>query len=149
MRTFTLSAAVFLTVSGIAFAANKSDSLSPPVSDKIYTFAEIENAKAQLKDKVVRIEILMLLGQPSDLLGNGSFRFIAKDTSKGATPYGQVAFPREGLEKMGLANDPNREGPFTVYARVHVFTQQKDAAAISVAVGTKVSVENGKVTYSW
>ena len=70
----------------------------------------------------------------------GTLRFIAKDTSKGATPYGQVAFPREGLEKMGLANDPNKEGPFTIYARIHVFAQ-KDAAAISVAVGTKFSTD--------
>ena len=126
----------------------KSASLPPPVSDKIYTFAEIENQKAQLKDKVVRIEIMNLLGEPSDLLGDGTQRYIVEDTSKGATPYGQVAFPREGLEKMGLANDPHRTGPFTVYARVHVFPEKK-AAAISVVVGTHVAVENGKATYSW
>ena len=63
----------------------------------------------------MKIEILKLLGEPSDLMGNGTLRFIAKDTSNGAAPYGQVAFPREGLEKVG------REGPFTVYARIHVF----------------------------
>jgi hypothetical protein len=101
-----------------------------------------------LKDKIVRLEIMYLLGEPSDLLGDGTQRYIVKDTSKSATPYGQVAFPREGLEKMGLANDPHREGPFTVYARVHVFPEKK-AAAICVAVGTHVAVENGKATYSW
>jgi hypothetical protein len=121
--------------------------LPPPVGEKIYTFSDIEKEKAALKDKVVRIEILKLLGEPSDL-GNGMLRFLAKDTSKGATPYGQVAFPHEGLEKMGLGKDPHREGPFIVYARVHVFPEKR-AAAISVVVGTHVSVENGKATYSW
>ncbi len=126
----------------------KSASLPPPVSDKIYTFAQIEKQKAELKDKIVRIEIRYLLGEPSDLLGDGTQRYIVKDTSKGATPYGQVAFPREGLEKMGLANDPPRKGPFIVYAHVHVFPEKK-AAAICFVVGTHVAVENGKATYSW
>ena len=49
---------------------------------------------------------------------------------------------------MGLANDPPREGPFIVYARVHVFPEKK-AAAICFVVGTHVAVENGKATYSW
>jgi hypothetical protein len=129
--------------------ATQSETSSAPATDKIYTFQQIEQEKAKLKNKVVKIEILKLLGQPSDLMGNGTLRFIAKDTSNGATPYGQVVFTREGLEKMGLANDPNRDGPFTVYARVHVFAQQKDAAAISIVVGTKVSMENGKATYAW
>jgi hypothetical protein len=126
----------------------KSASLPPPVSDKIYTFAQIEKQKAQLKDKVVRIEIMKLVAGPGDLLGDGTQRYIVEDTSKGATPYGQVAFPREGLEKMGVASDPHREGPFMVYARVHVFPEKK-AAAICVAVGTHVAVENGRATYSW
>ena len=126
----------------------KLTSLPPPFNDKIYTFQQIENQKTELKDKVVRIEIMYLLGEPSDLLGDGTQRYIVKDTSKDATPYGQVAFPREGLEKMGLAKDPHREGPYTVYARVHVFPEKK-AAAICVAVGTHVAVENGKATYSW
>jgi hypothetical protein len=143
MKTFTLSALVSLALSCVAVGADKSDSLPPPVSEKTYTFQEIEKNKSQLKDKVVKIEILKLLGEPSGLLGNGTSRFIAKDTSKGATPYGQVAFPREGVEKVG------RDGPYTIYARVHVFTEQKSAAAISVAVGTHVSVEDGKATYSW
>ena len=126
----------------------KSASLPPPVSDKIYTFAQIEKQKAELKDKVVRIEIMQLVAGPADLLGNGTHRYIVEDTSKGATPYGQVGFPREGLEKMGLANDPPLKGPFIVYAHVHVFPEKK-AAAICFVVGTHVAVENGKATYSW
>src|SRR6266508_610248 len=126
----------------------KSASLPPPVSDKIYTFAQIEKQQAELKDIVVRIEIMKLVAGPGDLLGDGTQRYIVEDTSKSATPYGQVAFPREGLQKMGLANDTHREGPFTVYARVHVFPEKK-AAAICVVVGTHVAVENGKATYSW
>jgi hypothetical protein len=129
-------------------AKEKSASLPPPVSDKIYTFAQIEKQKAELKDKVIRIEIMQLVAGPADLLANGTHRYIVEDTSKGATPYGQVGFPREGLEKMGLANDPPREGPFIVYARVHVFPEKK-AAAICFVVGTHVAVENGKAAYSW
>ena len=129
-------------------AKEESASLPPPVSDKIYTFAQIEKQKAELKDKVIRIEIMQLVAGPADLLANGTHRYIVEDTSKGATPYGQVGFPREGLEKMGLANDPPREGPFIVYARVHVFPEKK-AAAICFVVGTHVAVENGKATYSW
>ena len=103
MKMFGLSALSMFVLTCVMPAANKSDSLPPPVSDKVYTFAEIQKEKTALKDKIVRIEILYLLGEPSDLLGNGTLRFICKDTSKGATPYGQVAFPREGLEKMGAA----------------------------------------------
>jgi len=53
---------------------------------------------------------------------------------------GSALFPIGGLEKMGLAKDPYREGPFTVYARVHVFPE-KTSTAICVAVGTRVAVE--------
>ena len=148
MKMFGPSALAMFVAMCVMLAANKSDSLSAPLSDKVYTFAEIQKEKAALKDKIVRIEILYLLGEPSDLLGDGTLRFICKDTSKGATPYGQVAFPREGLEKMGLVQDPHREGSFIVYARVHVFAQ-KDAAAICIAVGTHVAVENAKATYFW
>jgi hypothetical protein len=129
-------------------AKDESALLPPPVSDKIYTCAQIEKQKAELKDKVIRIEIMQLVAGPADLLANGTHRYIVEDTSKGATPYGQVGFPREGLEKMGLANDPPREGPFIVYARVHVFPEKK-AAAICFVVGTHVAVENRKATYSW
>jgi hypothetical protein len=148
MKMFGLTALAMFGLTCVMPAANKSDPLPPPVSDKAYTFAEIQREKAALKNKIVRVEILYLLGEPSDLLGNGTLRFICKDTSKGGTPYGQVAFPREALEKMALAQDPHRKGPFIVYTQVHVFAQ-KDAAAICIAVGTHVAVENGKATYSW
>ena len=121
----------------------ESENAAAPVSEKTYTFQEIEKQKTKLKDKVVKVEISKLLGEPSDLMGNGTLRFIAKDTSKSATPYGQIVFTKEGLAKVG------RDGPFTVYVRVHVFTEQKSAAAVSIALGTKVSIENGKATYSW
>jgi len=70
----------------------------------------MEKQKAELKDKMVRSEIILLLGEPSDLLGNGTQRYIVEDSSNGVAPYGQVAFPREGLKKIGLAKDPHREG---------------------------------------
>jgi hypothetical protein len=51
-----------------------SASLPLPVSDKIYSFQQIEKQKTQLKDKVVRLDIMLLLGEPSDLLGDGTLR---------------------------------------------------------------------------
>ena len=143
-----LAISMLVAAASSLLADEKSASLPPPVSDKIYTFQQIEKQKAQLKDKVVRIEIASLVAGPGDVLDDGTQRYIVKDTSKGATPYGQVAFSREGLEKMGLTKDPHREGPYTIYARVHVFPEKK-AAAICVVVGTHVAVENGKATYSW
>jgi hypothetical protein len=49
---------------------------------------------------------------------------------------------------MRLAQNPHRNGPFKIYARVHVFPEKK-AAAISLAVGMHFSVESGKAIYSW
>jgi hypothetical protein len=117
-------------------------SLPPPISDKIYTFQQIEKQKARLKGKVVKIDIASLVAGPGDDLGDGTQRYIVEDTSKSVAPFGQMAFSREALEKIG------RKGPFTIYARVHVFPE-KEAAALCVAVGTHVAVENGKATYSW
>jgi len=137
-----LAISLLVAAASSLLANEQSASLSPPVSDKIYTFQQIEKQKAQLKDKVVRIEIASLVAGPGDVLDDGTQRYIVEDTSKGVAPFGQVAFSREALEKMG------RKGPFTIYARIHVFPQKK-AAAICVAVGTHVAVKNGKATYSW
>ena len=137
-----LAISILVAAASSLLANEKSASLPPPISDKIYTFQQIEKQKAQLKDKVVKIEIASLVAGPGDDLGDGTQRYIVEDTSKSVAPFGQVAFSREALEKMG------RKGPFTVYARVHVFPE-KEAAALCVAVGTHVAVENGKTTYSW
>jgi hypothetical protein len=76
-------------------------------------------------------------------------RFIAKDTSDSATPYGQIAFPKEGLKTLGLIDNPEK-GPFQVYVRVHVFTEQASAAALSMAVGTQFKPGKGETgSYSW
>ena len=137
-----LAISLLVAAASSAIATEQSASLPPPISDKIYTFQQIEKQKAQLKDKVVKIEIASLVAGPGDVLDDGTQRYIVEDTSKGVAPFGQVAFSREALEKMG------RKGPFTIYARIHVFPEKK-AAAICVAVGTHVAVENGKATYSW
>jgi hypothetical protein len=137
-----LAISILVAVASSLLANEKSASLPPPVSDKIYTFQQIEKQKAQLKDKVVKIEIASLVAGPGDDLADGTQRYIVEDTSKGVAPFGQMAFSREALEKIG------RKGPFTIYARVHVFPE-KEAAALCVAIGTHVTVENGKATYSW
>jgi hypothetical protein len=137
-----LAISILAAAASSLLANEKSASLPAPVSDKIYTFQQIEKQKAQLKDKVIRIEIASLAAGPGDVLDDGTQRYIVEDTSKGVAAFGQVAFSREALEKMG------RKGPFTIYARVHVFPE-KEAAALCVAVGTHVTIEKGKATYSW
>jgi hypothetical protein len=137
-----LAISILVAAASSLLAKEESASLPPPISDKIYTFQQIEKQKAQLKDKVVKIELASLVAGPGDDLGDGTQRYIVEDTSKSATPFGQMAFSREAVEKMG------RKGPYTIYARVHVFPQ-KEAAALCIAVGTHVTVENGKATYSW
>ena len=57
-------------------------------------------------------------------MDGGLARFIAKDTSDGPTPYGQIAFPQEGLKKLGLIDNPEK-GPFVVYVQVHVFSKRR------------------------
>jgi hypothetical protein len=137
-----------LILAGVAscpllLAAEKA--LPAPITEKIYTFQQIEAEKAALKDKVVRIELAKLLGKGS-LEGDGLMHYIAKDASGTATPYGQIAFPKEGLEKTGLAG-PDK-GPVAVYVQVHLF-EDKKAAALHIAVGTRVSVVDGKAVYGW
>jgi len=141
MKPILAISILFAAVSSL-LAKEESVPLPPPVSDKIYTFQQIEKQKAQLKDKVIRIEIESLVAGPGDTLADDTQRYIVEDTSKGVAPFGQIAFPQEALEKM------RRKGPFTVYARVHVFPEKK-AAALCVALGTHVAVQNGKATYSW
>jgi hypothetical protein len=124
----------------------KSASLRAPVSKEKFTFQQIERQKHELEDKIVLIEIT-LVGDGGDI-GHGMLRYFAEDTSGSAMPYGRVDIPREGLQKMPLAENPHHNGPFKIYVRVHVFPE-KEAAAICVAVGAHVSVENGKAIYSW
>ena len=118
-------------------------SLPAPFSESLFTFLQIEQQKQDLKERIVRVEISKVLGE-GDESGN-LLRFIAKDTSKSASPYGQVAFPREGLEKTGLRREG--KGPLVVYFRVHVVSAK--AAAICEAVGTKFSSDARGTHYDW
>jgi hypothetical protein len=149
MKTFYLSALSGVAFCSVVFAAeNESrNTVPPPVNDKVYTFKQIEAEKLQLKGKIVRLEIASLLGTGSEPQADGTIRYMAKDTSKSATPYGQVAFPAEGLRKTGLADNP-KKGPLTLYVRIHLF-DDKSAAAIAIAVGTRLSTTDGKATYGW
>ena len=148
MKTFYLLASSGITFCSVVFAAENSarSALPPPANDKVYTFKQIEAEKFDLKDKIVRLEIASLLGAGSEPQADGTVRYMAKDTSKSATPYGQVAFPAEGLRKTGLVDNP--KGPLTLYVRIHLF-EDKKAAAIAIAVGTHLSTTNGKATYGW
>ena len=119
-------------------------SLPAPFSESVFTFLQIEQQKLDLKERIVRVEISKVLGEGADG-GNNLLRFIAKDTSKSLAPYGQVAFPREGLEKTGLQREG--KGPLAVYFRVHFVSMT--AAAICEAVGTKFSSDSRGPHYEW
>lgn len=119
-------------------------SLPAPFSETVFTFLQIEQQKQSLNERIVRVEIRKLLGE-GDKSGNDLLRFIAKDTSKSTTPFGQVAFPREGLEKTGLQRE--EKGPLVVYFLVHVVSPK--AAAICEAVGTKFSSDSRGAHYDW
>lgn len=123
---------------------NPRTSLPAPFSEKLFTFLQIEQQKLDLKERIVRVEISRVLGEGDDE-GNNLLRFIAKDNSKSATPYGQVAFPRDALKKTGLQQEG--KGPLVVYFRVHVVSTK--AAAICEAVGTKFSSDSRGAHYEW
>ncbi|HVF71100.1 MAG TPA: hypothetical protein VM940_05780 [Chthoniobacterales bacterium] len=148
MKALFISVLVSGAFCSLLFAAEKEarKPLPAPVSEKTYTFQQIEEQKVELKNKVVRVELARLLGEGVPK-GDGLIHYIAKDTSKSATPYGQIAFAKEDLEKSGLAG--STKGPVTVYVRVHVFEEQKSAAALCIAVGTRVALAEGKAVYSW
>lgn len=125
-------------------ATTPRTSLPAPFSESLFTFLQIEQQKSDLKERIVRVEISKVLGKGDDS-GNNLLRFIAKDTSKSLAPYGQVAFPREGLEKTGLQLEG--KGPLAVYFCVHFVSMQ--AAAICEAVGTKFSSDSRGNHYEW
>ncbi len=125
-------------------APSPPTSLPAPFSESLFTFLQIEQQKSDLKERIVRVEISKVLGKGDDR-GNNLLRFIAKDTSKSLAPYGQVAFPREGLEKTGLQREG--KGPLAVYFRVHFVSME--AAAICEAVGTKFSSDSQGTQYEW
>ncbi|MEY2562780.1 MAG: hypothetical protein QOH88_973 [Verrucomicrobiota bacterium] len=134
-----------LTASVPAAEPNAKSAARPaPFNEKVYTFQQIEQEKSNLKDRIVRVEISKLLGEGEDK-GSGMVRFIAKDSSKSTTPYGQVAFPREGLEKTGLQKE--EKGPLIIYFQVHVVAP--NAAAVCEAVGTKFSPDAKGGRYEW
>src|SRR4051794_35076403 len=142
MKAYSLLLVLLTALTSFA----QSDGPPPPLGEDKLTFSQIEKRKDRLKDKVVRLEIATLLGKGTDW-GNGLMRYIAKDTSGGATPYGQVAFPKEGLERLGLVEKPDK-GPFTVYVRIRVFGGK--AAALSEVVGSKFTADGEKGgSYSW
>ncbi len=145
VTTILLTCGFFLTgaVRPIQGADN-SASLPAPFSESLFTFLQIEQQKSDLKERIVRVEISKVLGEGDDG-GNNLLRFIAKDTSKSATPYGQVAFPRDALAKTGLQRDG--KGPLVVYFRVHVVSTK--AAAICEAVGTRFSSDARGPHYEW
>jgi hypothetical protein len=124
--------------------ASFAELLPAPFSESLFTFLQIEQQKQNLKERIVRVEISKVLGEGDDS-GNNLLRFIAKDSSKSASPYGQVAFPRDGLTKTGLQREG--KGPLVVYFRVHVVSA--NAAAICEAVGTKFSSDARGAHYDW
>ena len=86
MKRTYLGALVSFAVCQFGLAAG-NDSLPPPVSDKIYTFQQIEQQKFDLNGKIVRIEIGSLLGDGKSHLPDGSLRYIAEGYIEGHNAF--------------------------------------------------------------
>jgi hypothetical protein len=95
----------------------------------------------------VRIEIGSLLGDGKSHFPDGSLRYIARDTSKGAMPFGQWRFHRKDCATAHCPDDLKKSRT-AFYFRVHL-SRSPNAAALCIAVGRQVSVANGKAIYSW
>lgn len=126
-------------VLGLLLAIGRAE--SEPVGHA--TFLEVEHKKDQLKDKIVLIELVSNLGEGSKV-GDGMLRFIAKDSSGSAAPYGQVVWPEAVLKKV---NAHLAKGPYSFYFRVHVFGGK--AAALFEGIGTTFTGAGNKAKYSW
>src|SRR5207237_4663008 len=119
MKRIYLRALVSFAFCQFGLAAG-NDSLPPPVSDRIYTFQQIEQQKFDLNGKIVRIEIGSLLGDGKSHLPNGALRYIAEDTSKGAMPFGQVALPPNRFRNGALPDD-RKKSQRAFYSLFHLF----------------------------
>ena len=120
-----------------------NDSLPPAVSDKIYTIQQVEQQKLDLSGKPVRIEIGSLLGDGKSHLPDGSLRYIAEDASKGTMPFGQVAFPTEGLRNGALPDDL-KKSPAAFYFRVHVVARFQCSRALHCGRQTGLQSQTAK-----
>ena len=107
----------------------------------------LKKNKAALKDKVVKIEILKLVWRAERFAWGMALSVLSRKTLQTAPRLtAKSRFHAKVWRKWERTRGPIT---FTIYARVHVFTQQKDAAAISVASALKIVNEGGKATYSW
>ena len=124
-------------------AAKTKTSLPPPIEGKPFGFFDIEAQKFELGGKVVRVEITgRILG--SEPIGGDMVRAMVKDT---ADRYGQVEFPRAGLEKLGLGRSYAGKA---VSLYLLITPQGKEPAAKSTAVGSKFSRDGkGGGKYEW
>ncbi len=82
-------------------AETKSDTLGPPVDDKIHGFNEIEAHKFDWAGKVVRVETNPKVLQ-SEQIGGDTYRVMLKDTATPLPAYGFVEFPGDALVKLGF-----------------------------------------------
>ena len=115
----------------------------PPIEGKTLGFFDIEAQKFELTGKVVRVEITgKILG--SEPIGGDIVRAMVKDT---AERYGQVEFPRAGLEKLGLSKSYAGK-PVSLY--LLITPQGKEPAAKCTAVGSKFTRSaDGGGKYEW
>ena len=115
----------------------------PPIEGETFGFFDIEAQKFELAGKVVRVEITgTILG--SEPIGGDQLRAMVKDTGG---RYGQVEFPRAGLEKLGLSKSYTGK-PVSLY--LLITPQGKEPAAKSTAVGSKFTRgADGGGKYEW
>jgi len=122
-----------------------SDTRTPPISEKIYNFTELDLQKFDLKDKVVRLQIGPKIIQ-SEELGGSMVRAMVKDTAKPTAFYGMIDISHHGINKLGF--EKGRKENVTLYLLVR--PRMKGEVAQFIALGTRFVAEgDGEGVYSW
>ena len=122
-----------------------SDTSTPPVRERLYTFAELEKERASLSDQVVRLRFNRKVAEPESLAG-GMSRATLKETPDGKPASLQVDFANHAINKVGLSE----KGKGALDAYVLVRPAKDGEPARLIAIGTRlIRKDNGTVEYSW
>lgn len=122
-----------------------SDTSTPPISERVYSFDEIAKQRAELSDKVVRVRISRKVAK-SDAIAGGMSRLTVKDTSRASAPTAELDFSNATIAKLRI--EENGKGILSPYVLVRPALEDEPARLI--AIGTRFTKRgDGSVEYSW
>ena len=122
-----------------------SDTSTPPVSERVHSFAEIEKERAALGEKVVRVRISRKVTESESIAG-GMSRLKVKDMSAAGATVAELDFSNAAIAKLRL--DDKGKGVLSPYVLVRPAVDDEPARLI--AIGTRFTKrEDGTVEYSW